>query len=279
MTGKFVNRKHGYGNLFYVMIQKIGLISGGANVQMFKDFMVNAEWVFAFLQGRKIHDDEAERIIIRGAKNVPRLLANLRGWQRERDARAEASMLEEAQEALRFQARPFLRLQAVDAWLQSFSADRWRYKFLVLEGASCLGKTAYCQSLCDPAKFFYVDCASATEPEMRQYSAIQHETVLFDEASVSMIIRCKRLFQAAPCNVTLGQSATNCNSYKISVYKKKLIVASNTWSRELAEARTEHTQWVQANSVHVVVTRPLWKEETSDEEADGVARRTEPIAR
>ena len=151
-----------------------------------------------------------------------------------------------------------MSLPDVKEWLESFNKKKYRYKFLVLEGPSMVGKTAYAESLSPGGALFHCDCASAVEPDLREYSADRSDSILFDEASVDLVLRCKRLFQAPPIEVCLGMSATNCMAYKVNVYRKRLTIASNRWSLEVAAAKKCDADWISDNSVHIKVERPLW---------------------
>ena len=67
-----------------------------------------------------------------------------------------------------------------------------------------------------------------------------------------------KLFQAGLSSVQLGCSQTNCNAYKVYVHGVLLVIASNTWSHELALLIPEDRDWLQANSNHVRVETPLF---------------------
>ena len=108
-----------------------------------------------------------------------------------------------------------------------------------------------------PEKFLSVDCASATEPDLRSFDREQHDVVCFDEAKPSMIIRVKKLAQASIDEVRLGQSATNVNSYVVWFHRIKLIVASNVWANRMKTLAPEDQEWLTANSVYVWVDGPF----------------------
>jgi hypothetical protein len=103
-----------------------------------------------------------------------------------------------------------------------------------------------------------MNCAHTVHPDLRGYVAEQHHVLLFDEGTANMVINNKKLFQAPAVDIQLGSSATNVHSFTVWVYGKKLVVCSNTWSRELDQMVHEDVRWLEANSVHVRVTGPLW---------------------
>ena len=136
-----------------------------------------------------------------------------------------------------------------------------RYKFLVLEVPSSMGKTQFSSSLSPSKCCLELDCAGSTSPDLRLFDALRHDTVLFDEASAALVLANKKLFQASASYVSLASSGTNCHAYQVWMWAKRLIVSSNRWSLELAQVPSADRDWLVANSVHVKVNEPLWVEE------------------
>jgi hypothetical protein len=132
-----------------------------------------------------------------------------------------------------------------------------RYKFLVLDGPSGLGKTQYAMSLC-PGRSLEVNMACAPEPDLREYRARDHDLILFDECGPQAAVRQKKLFQAPAAEVLLGASATNCHSYKVWVSGKRLVVSTNVWRAQVQQMPAVDAAWLDANSVVVDITTPLW---------------------
>ena len=94
---------------------------------------------------------------------------------------------------------------------------------------------------------------------MKSFDHTLHKLVLFDEGSVDMVIRNKKLFQAPNSLVSLGTSATNCFSYHVYVNNTMLVICSNTWKAQLSRTPMDDAQWIMANQVLVDVSSPLWK--------------------
>ena len=244
--------------LYYVQCPKIGQILSGGSLSPFKDYLVSGEWIMNLVQANKITYEMARLELVRSAKNLPRLLPALEKWKKERDLITLESRKIQAQQGVAPLRKPSRHVPAVDDWLASFRATRMRYKFLVLEGPSCVGKTQFSSSLSPRNKFLEVDCSGCVEPDLRRYDALLHDVILFDEATCELVLRCKKLFQASLSTVILASSGTNCHSYQVWVYRKQLIVSSNRWSLELAQLSHPDREWLVANSVHVAVTSPLW---------------------
>ena len=117
----------------------------------------------------------------------------------------------------------------------------------------------------DPSRVLEVNCASCPEPDLREFRVFYHKGILFHEASCTMVLRQKNLFQAPSVPVSLGNSTTNCHAYSVFVSGIGLIIASNTWMAELDQlACDEDRTWLMANSILVQVTSPLYVEEQED---------------
>jgi hypothetical protein len=93
---------------------------------------------------------------------------------------------------------------------------------------------------------------------MKLYRRGQHTVILFDEAHASMIIRSKKLFQASSDLVQLATSAANMMSYVVWVHGVRMVIASNRWQMELEALDEVDRAWIVANSVYVLVDRPLY---------------------
>jgi len=262
--------------LFYVLVPKIGCVFSAGSVALYKDVLVNPDWAFNLLQQGKITPETAHQVIVACAKNVPRLLANLDGYRRAKQALVDRAALAAARAAVNGAFRPFRVVPEVDSWLRGFAIQRDRYPFLILEGPSKLGKTQFAESLAPPGRTLNIDCASATEPDLRQYRSEEVDSIIFDEAKAAMVIRAKRLFQAPMGMVNLGMSATNCNAYQVMVHRKRLVICSNTWSEEVALMSNADAAWLTANAVHVRVRGALWLDVAADVELPVEGERTPP---
>ena len=104
-----------------------------------------------------------------------------------------------------------------------------------------------------------MNCASGKEPELRAYRLSMHDLILFDEIIASQVAEQRKLFQAQSAPVQLGCSATNCHSYGVFVWRKKMVLASNNWESSLAHLTAADREWVQANSIVLAVTEPMWQ--------------------
>ena len=179
--------------------------------------------------------------------------------QLEEEAVKEA--MQEAQRLLENTLRPQKTYREVEIFMNQFEQAQHRYKFLVLSGPSRVGKTAFAKSLCDPGlETLEVNCASGAEPELRAYRLRKHGLILFDEICAAQVACQRKLVQAQSAPVQLGCSATNCHSYDIFVWRKKLVLASNHWESSLVLLSDSDREWVVANSIVLKVTEPMWQD-------------------
>ena len=222
------------------------------------DYAVAPEWAFGLLESGKISADTARGIIIGTCRNVPLHLKNLDGLLEAKAAGRRDSEASEARGVLQQRLKPLRVVPAVVAWQRQFAEHAWRYKFLVLDGPSCTGKSIFARGQSPEGRSLLVDCSNASVPDMAAFNPAAHDVVVFDEATASLVLKHKKLFQAPPETVVLGSSATNCFVQRLMVYRKKLIVCSNHWSRELQKQDPEDRAWLEHNAVTVRVTEPLW---------------------
>ena len=220
-------------------------------------------WVLALLAGGKIAARVAKEHYLHCVVDAPKHIAHMEYAEHEkailRRRKFKITMLQKIMQS----QKPFRTIPEITAWSKQYDRKRPldRYQFLVLDGKSKMGKTRFVQTtLVDhPDKALILDCADAEIPALKgNYNADQHELILFDEAHIDMIIRCKKLFQASIDEVTYGSSPTNAYIHTVDVHMVKMVVCSNVWSAELEKLPKEHQEWLAANSVFFVVDCPLW---------------------
>ena len=158
------------------------------------------------------------------------------------------------EQELKATVKPFKRYPEIQRWKTFFKKVASRYPFLVLEGSSCTGKTFFAKWMDGDPKYCYeCNCACSEDPDLRGFDPLQHQTILFDEGSPSMVIRQKKLFQAPPGFVSMGNSVTNCHAYTVMVSGTKMVVCSNEWTTLLNQQSEEDKAWLIHNSVHLNV--------------------------
>ena len=229
-------------------------------MEPFAHYLVNSDWILNLVQQRKMSYEDARAEMIKTVKGLPPKLASFDVWNKEQRQAALRSHIAGELQELDAPKWPFRNVDAVISWLGEFDTLRHLYRFLVLEGPGQVGKTQYARSLSlSPEPFLEVVCMAATEPHLSGFVELVHDTILFDEASPMMAIRCKKLFQAGVGWVTLGQSSTNCHAYSLWPFRVKMIVCSNKWSSQVAaDLSAEDQECIQLNCVYCRVTSPLF---------------------
>ena len=180
---------------------------------------------------------------------------------KEREQEAVERLIQERSTAIAETRKPFRKLPAVDAWLRELAAPSDRRKFLVLNGPTRRGKTAFAFSLVEAGAALEVNCAGVDDPPLRSFVSAQHRLILFDEASCHMVLKNKRLFQAPNTPVIVGSSPTNALAYSVFLGDTLLVVSSNDWEQELSALPDNQCDWLLGNMVFVSVQEKLYLED------------------
>jgi hypothetical protein len=142
-------------------------------------------------------------------------------------------------------------------------ADAFRFKFLVLEGPSRIGKTVFARMTLTPEgkEFYELNCAGGSELDLRGVLPHRHGLIIFDEISPTQVLRQKKVFQAGPTEIQLGQSSTSVYGYSKWFYKMRMVCCSNTWTSVLRTLPKDDADWLEKNAVHIFRTTPLFVED------------------
>lgn len=155
--------------------------------------------------------------------------------------------------------KAFRVVPAVLEWQKQYAAWQHRYKFLVLDGPSRMGKTLFAKSLSPgPASVLELNCSSELAPDLRGFRHGQHTLILFDEIVPHQVLAERKFFQACNAKIQLGCSATNCYAYNVYAYGVQFVLATNKWKSSFGTLQHEDVEWLNANSVYVDVQAPLY---------------------
>lgn len=248
---------------FYVTVKKIGQVCSWSNKKPHVDFMVKGDWVLRLYAAHKIEYDTAVEHIVKGVANCKQLLADLQHSREHVSLMHAEQEMERIMRQIQRESKPWRRVPEVDSWTEQYNDERPldRYKFLVLEGPSRVGKTRFVQGALvnNPSEALILDCADAVVPPLRgNFDRSIHKVIMFDEAHAEMVIRCKKLFQASVNKTTFGSSATNAYVHTVWVHGIKMVIGSNVWKDEVDVLPRKDRDWLAQNSVHVFVDSPLW---------------------
>ncbi len=195
-----------------------------------------ASWVWGALQSRKILVDDAVGLLRRIPLGIERNLASANRFRSEQVAARLEMVREWRQRHSDEIRRPWRAFPQIAEWAAQYSLVKDRYRFLVLDGPSRMGKTAYVRAMAEGAGAGYleINLAGKAALDMTAYRCWEHEYLCFDEAHPEQIIQRKNLFQASVMPVQLQTSATNCHAMSVYVGAKKLICCSNIWGAALS---------------------------------------------
>ena len=145
------------------------------------------------------------------------------------------------------QARPFKRYPEVDAFMEQFKKDKFRYSFLWLWGVSKLGKTELAKSL-EPQLWHHRNSINWAD-----YNSSEHNSIIFDDCPEieTYITNHKMLFQASEVT-TVNTSRTNCYALEVDTIAKRITVCAN---------HPPFTTWVLANAHVLNITEETWEGE------------------
>ena len=249
---------------FYVQAEKRGQLWSAGDRVLFTQVDVNGDWVTKLYAQGKISFSVCRTYYGRVLKMCSRNLQELEK-SRELESKTLVAQLQAATwKLLDGMRKPSKRLPVVDAWVAEHAKVEFRYKFLVLEGPSCVGKSQFAASLVGREATLDLTCAGQTHPDLRQHSPLKHRCIIFDEAPVSMVLAYKRHFQAPALSLHMGGSATNQFNYEVYLHQQLLVITSNTWTNDLEKVDKDDREWIRINSVHVLCKEPLWIEEAED---------------
>ena len=132
---------------------------------------------------------------------------------------------------------------------------------MVIEGSSGLGKTEFVRAMYGAERTLELNCATCgRSPDLRQHDPLLHRCILFDEATPSMVVANRKLFQAPATWVDLGHSPTGRDVYRVFLNDTVLVVCSNGWSAECEKLPFEDDrEWLQKNCVLVIVHGPMFQ--------------------
>ena len=192
-------------------------------------------------------------------------LRNLQVVEEEKEKIALDDLVAQAQEEVRGVIdKPWRSFPEVQEFENQFEPERKlkRRKVLVLDGKSGCGKTEFAMSMVPEGRAIEINCANCTtEPPLQGlYRPLEHDLILCDEMHVQLLLNNKRLFQGPATKVVLGSSQTNKFTYQAFVFRKRFVICSNKWKKQLKKVSKTDREWINKNTIYLKVTRPMWRD-------------------
>ena len=254
-------RKVGWAGFFYCQAPKKGSVHVGGSKVMFTGYQVQVPWILTLLQAEKITVDVAREMVTKCVAGSARGLAEIKIYEEALQQTLVERCVKAARLELGASRKTWRVLPVAERFKGQFEVTADRYKFLVLEGPSGVGKTVFARSLvAEGMEVLELNCAGKQPFDLRTFTWGKHGLILFDEVEPSMVAASRKLFQAGNFEVQLGGSATGCYGYCRYLYRVRMVCCSNVWTRGLADLAPDDRAWVEANSLHVVVDSPLWNQ-------------------
>ena len=259
---KLLDRGH-----FYCQCDKIGRVYGNTNYGKYVHFTVEQKWVIGLWQRRKISHDSAKDEIIQARGHTAGYLKEIETVQELENEIAIRKEKKTVDALLDKAFSPFKYVPEVALWRMQYERNtvfgvygkESRFKFLVLSGPSCMGKTQFAKSLFGSANTLVVPCQGIDKPSLRDYKRYRHKAVLFDEISSQCIHDNKAIFQANNDIVMLGQSPTGQHIYHLFLYGCAIIVSCNDWMQGITPESLEE-DWLEKNSIVMQIDKPLYEQ-------------------
>ena len=219
---------------------------------------MNANWIWNLIQSNKMTVETARGELIRTGSRLTAHLPNLDRLRSELIARELSGTIAEREAAFAAQRRPYKKIKPVQKLVDDLATPRERRKFLVLDGPSRMGKTQYAMSLFGRESSLEVNAADEDQPSLQHFDFKRHRLILLDEASPHMVLANRKVFQCPNAVIELGQSKTNCHSYRVYLNNVLFVIASNGWTTAVDALPPSSRKWIEANQGLIQVTRPLW---------------------
>ena len=239
--------------LLYVSAPKIGHLYDWGNVEL-KWSSIHPNLITKIFAEGKMTAIHARKCYLNCVVNCQHNITSLEYVIQNRMEDACVAYMNKVKENLAKKKFPRKYIDVVEeTWLPSLlDKDLGRRKFLVLDGPSKVGKTEYARALADGDEYFFqADCSGQEHPNVKGLSWWRHRIALFDECSVKVVLKNKRLFQGSHYGGSVGNSSTNMYQQTVNTWGVGIIVATNNWAYEISKQRPDDIEWLWSNCYYV----------------------------
>ena len=206
---------------------------------------------------------EARKELVREAKDIGRHPPNVYMLERERAASSLAESVAATEQKLEALRRPCKTFPALTTWLEEHQNIADRKKVWVLGGPSRMHNTQFAMS-CHPwGSVLEVNCAGCMDPRLDAIDVAVHSLILFDEASVALVLKQRRLFQAPNDPAHSWTSPTNQAAYDVFLHHSMVVLCSSSWTQQLLSTPASEAAWRTGKPVLVSVREPMFAASSS----------------
>lgn len=268
---------------YYCQARKVGHVMHESTVPVFQSIFPDSKMVMTLWRTRKLTTEVAKEDVLSTRDRAPTVIASLdhtMALEYASSMEKEAVASDLAWKKCPFKAPCDLELEwcrqfAVTAVKPHMSFSRcrdfisngdleqsWalrRFKFLIYDGPSRMGKTELAMAWFGAANTLCVNAQDTTSPNLRPMMSGRYSAIVFDEGDWRLCAANKAMFQSSSRSVELSQSQCNDRCYRVLLFRVPMIVCSNSfWAgckdRDLAD-------WIRKNSCYVRVTAPVFIQE------------------
>lgn len=245
---------------YYCQAPKIGSILSETNMELFSRHVVPPQIIYQLWQQRKMYAEACKSELHRSrAFNFESFMRAVENWER---VEREAQMRERRRQLLdTIPKLPFKVYDEVESFKKQFEPEErcrlTRFKFLVLDGPSRMGKTRFAESLFGPSNTLVISCQGVKSPMLKEFDPVRHQCIVFDEADAGMVHDNKIVFQAGYDEITLGQSSCQQHAYKVWLHGIALVVSTNAWQDDVKLLESQKA-WLNSNSFVLKVEEEMW---------------------
>jgi hypothetical protein len=249
---------------FYLQFRKVGMLYSRTNYHKHTDFLVSSRWIMNNWKTRKLTYEHAREEVIAGRDRVKNTLVEL-DFQ-------HTLHVKETQQVCQARVKFLLRRNLLEFREEPLEVQQWkaqyhdrnfgrlsRFKPLILDGPTRLGKTMWATSFFGSHCTLVLQCQGVSEPSLHaiRNNSQAYKCIVFDEGCWQLVHEHKMLFQAGQELVTVCQSPTNQSAYDVFVYALPMIVCSNQFRKDIdAEAAAylrENTFYLYVNDKCYVI--------------------------
>lgn len=142
-----------------------------------------------------------------------------------------------------------------------------RYKFLLLNGPSRFGKTAFARHQFGKHRTYLADCSNGKPPDLRAFDPLVHRCIIFDEMPLPSVMEWKRVIQAPCTELSIGNSPTQMLTVTKWFGRCAMVVTTNKLYDEWAKLDASDRDWITKNSFVHEVADYLYCRSAEEEEA------------
>jgi hypothetical protein len=248
---------------YYIQAPKTSSILSFTNYSVYTNWGLRPEWITQYWSQGKMTDEAAIGEYLRLKRDSRRHVQNVRDNQAMRADSTVSSLAASVRSRLSVLKRPRIQIPAVEEEFlpQFLNPDLHRRKFLVLDGGTGFGKTEFARALAKNCEsYLELNCANTEHVDLRAYSPVHHDVIIWDEAPATLVLANKKLFQGQAVEIQMGQTNTSMNAYTIFPWGCKMVVCSNLWEFQLMQLPHHDVDWLRKNSIVVRVSQPLWQQ-------------------